>query len=201
MRFLLPVVCLFALLQFNPVSAQEIKVGYVDIATIQKGYYRTYRVREEFETLQSQRRQEVEELEGKANVLFAEQERAKQQLSDPIIAEDARRQLIKSAQERVVKLNSLQRQLSELQEKSTEELAKKAKEAQETIAQDIQEIIAEVAAGKDLDFVLNRSFGVNNVPTMPYSSTKRIEDISEQVILQLNIRVNAPKDWTPADEE
>jgi hypothetical protein len=56
-----------------------------------------------------------------------------------------------------------------------------------------------VAEEKGVDFVMNRSFGVNGIPTFPFVSAKNVVDLTDDVIGKLN--KNAPADWKPGAEE
>jgi len=180
-------------------SAQNApKIGLVDFAKLQREFFRTDVERKAFEAKRDEERKKVEERRTKLKELLDAQEKANTEFKDPAISEDKRKQIAEDANERQGQVNGLLRELSELEAKINAELAQKANEVQRSLTKEIYDVIGAVAEAGGYDVVLNRTFGINGVPTVAYSSTKSLVDISEDVSKKLN--ANAPAGWTPPKE-
>ena len=180
-------------------SAQDLKVGVVDYAKIQSHYYRT---EVERKALEQRRDEEEKKLEGQvseARKLLEEQQAAQKVLQDPTISDDKKKAILQDAEARAQKINDLQRKVLDLQNAANSELSQEANRAQLALHQEIYEAINKIAEGKALDLVHNRTFGVNGVPTVAYANTKKMLDVTDDVIGELN--KNAPAGFAaPKDD-
>ena len=180
-------------------SAQELKLGVVDYAKIQRHYYRT---EVERKALELRRDEEEKKLEGQvadARKLLEEQQAAQKQLQDPTISDDRKKAVLQDAEARAQKINDIQRKVLDLQNAANSELSQEANRAQLALHQEIYESITKVAETKPVDLVHNRTFGVNGVPTVAYANTKKMIDLTDDVIGELN--KNAPSDFAAPKEE
>jgi Skp family chaperone for outer membrane proteins len=75
------------------------------------------------------------------------------------------------------------------------ELKEEANAVQLRLTTEISQIIESVAIAKGFHCIINRTFGINGVPTLAYGSTAKVKDITEEVLSLLN--QTAPLDWTP----
>jgi Skp family chaperone for outer membrane proteins len=201
LRSLSPLIAAAALVggaSLAPAQDAVPKIGLVDFARLQREFFRTDAERKAFEAKRDEERKKVEERRGKLKELLDAQEKANQEFKDPAISEDKRKQIAEQANERQGQVNGLLRELSELEAKINAELAQKANDVQRSLTKEIYDVIGEVAEAKGYDVVLNRTFGINGVPTVAYSSTKSLVDLTEEVSKKLN--ANAPAGWTPPKE-
>jgi Skp family chaperone for outer membrane proteins len=186
-----------------PVRAADLQPGTVDFAKVQRHYYRTEHERKALEARSAEEAKKLEEPVAKARSeaesLLKEQQDAQKQLDDPTRSEEKKKQIFAAAQERAAKINDLQRQVIELQAGARDLIARELNEASTALLQEIQDAIRMVAEEKGVDFVMNRSFGVNGIPTFPFVSAKNVVDLTDDVIGKLN--KNAPADWKPGAEE
>jgi len=181
-------------------AAQELKVGVVDYGRVQRHYYRT---EVERKALELRREEEEKKLEGQvseARKLLGEQQGAQKTLQDPTLSDDKKKVILQEAEGRAQKINDLQRKVLDAQNVANSELSQEANRAQLALHQEIYEAITKVAEAKALDLVHNRTFGVNGVPTVAYANTKKMTDVTDDVIGELN--KNAPPDaLPPADDK
>jgi len=180
-------------------GAQELKVGVVDYAKIQRHYYRT---EVERKALEQRRDEEEKKLEGQvaeARKLLDEQQAAQKSFQDPTLSDDKKKALLQDAESRAQKINELQRKVLDLQNAANSELSQEANRAQLALHQEIYEAINKVAETKAIDLVHNRTFGVNGVPTIAFANTKKMVDLTDDIIGELN--KNAPAGFAaPKDD-
>lgn len=190
---------LFAALAAGNLQAQDLKVGLIDFAYIQAQYWRTSTERDRFEAQRAEKTKQIDERRAKIKELIQLQQDAQAQLQDPTLSDDKKKETLGQAQERSGQITSLQRETIEMEGAVQKDLAAEASAIQKSITKEIYDEIGNVSKGKGLDFVLNRTFGINGVPTTAYASTERLEDFSEEVIEKLN--ANAPEGWEPPAKE
>ncbi|MBU6302886.1 MAG: OmpH family outer membrane protein [Verrucomicrobia bacterium] len=195
---LLPPALLFCAGLTGFASAQELKVGVVDYGRIQRHYYRT---EVERKALEVRRETEEKKLEGEvsqARKLLEEQQAAQKTLQDPTLSEDKKKAILQDAERRAQQINDLQRKVLDIQNAANSELSQEANRAQLALHQEIYEAINKVAEAKQIDLVHNRTFGVNGVPSVAYANTKKMVDLTDDVVGELN--KNAPPDFAaPGD--
>lgn len=179
-------------------SAQELKVGVVDYGRIQRHYYRTEVERKALELRRSEEEKKLEGEVAEARKLLEEQQAAQKTLQDPTLSDDKKKVILQDAEERARKINDLQRKVLDLQNVANSELSQEANRAQLALHQEIYEAVNKVAEAKGIDLVHNRTFGVNGVPTVAYANTKKMVDLTDDIVGELN--KNAPADFAaPAD--
>jgi len=174
------------------------KVGLVDFARLQREFFRTDLERKSFQSKRDEERAKVEERRKKFKELLQAQGEAQKKLKDPTLSEDAKKKVIEEANERHGQVLSLQQEILELESKVNAELAAKANEVQKSLTEEIYNTIGEISKAQSFDVVLNRTFGINGVPTVAYSSSERLTDLTDEVSKKLNSK--APAGWTPPKE-
>ncbi len=172
-----------------------VKIGLVDFARLQRDFYRTDVERKTFETKRTEEKAKVDERRAKLKDLLDAQEKSAKEFQDPTLSEDKRKQVVEAATERQGQLESLRRELIELEGKINAELSSNAAEVQKSLTDEIRDVVGQVAEAEGYAVVLNRSFGINGVPTVPYSSTELLTDLTDAIVKKLN--ENAPAGWTP----
>ncbi len=179
-------------------SAQELKVGVVDYGRIQRHYYRTEVERKSLELRRAEEEKKLESEVAEARKLLEEQQAAQKTLQDPTLSDDKKKVILQDAEGRARKINDLQRKVLDLQNVANSELSQEANRAQLALHQEIYEAVNKVAEAKGIDLVHNRTFGVNGVPTVAYANTKKMVDLTDDIVGELN--KNAPADFAvPAD--
>ncbi len=188
-----------SVLAFSEVAHAQAKIGLVDFARIQREYYMTYTERTNYEAQRSERLAKVDELRGKMKELIEVQQQRQQQVSDPTLSEENKEKILAEAQEAQGQIASLQREAIETEAKVQKELNDMANEIQRRLTKEIYDTIGAISGDKGLDLVFNRSFGLNGIPVVAYSTTANLEDFSDAVIADLN--KDAPAGWTPPTGE
>lgn len=178
-----------------PAAQAQVKIGLVDFARLQREFFKTDVERKNFEAKRKDAIGKVNERREKLKEMLEEQAGAEKSLKDPTLSEDNKKKVLEAARERVGKITSLQKESIELDSRANAELATLANEIQRNLTREIYETIGTIAAEKGLDLVFNRTFGINGVPTLAYSSTKNLEDFTDEVAKKLN--KDAPAGWTP----
>jgi outer membrane protein len=182
-----------------PLGAQDLTVGVIDYARIQRHYYRTELERKALEERREAEQKKLEAEVTEARKLLDEQQAAQKMMQDPALSDDKKQGILKDAEERAAKINELQRKVFELQNQANTALSEEAGRAQAALHQEIYEAINKVAEAKGIDLLHNRTFGVNGIPTVAYANTKKMTDLTDDVIGELN--KNAPAGFDPENAE
>lgn len=178
-----------------PAANAQAKIGLVDFARLQREFFKTDQERKSFEGKRKEAVDKVGERRQKLKELIEEQQAAEKSLKDPTLSEENKKKVLEAARERVGKITSLQKESIELDSRANAELATLANEIQRNLTKEIYDTIGTIAAKKGLDLVFNRTFGINGVPTLAYSSTQNLEDFTDEVAKELN--KGAPAGWKP----
>lgn len=178
-----------------PAANAQAKIGLIDFARLQREFFKTDVERKNFEAKRKEAVDKVNERREKLKQLLEEQQGAEKSLKDPTLSEDNKKKVLEAARERVGKITSLQKESIELDSRANAELASLANEIQRKLTKEIYETIGAIAAEKGLDLVFNRTFGINGVPTLAYSSEKNLQDFTDEVAKKLN--KEAPAGWKP----
>lgn len=199
LRLLITCLATAATLGSGQLQAQQpAKIGLVDFARLQREFYRSDLERKSFKAKQDEERTKVEGRRKQFKEIVDAQIEAEKKLKDPTLSDDAKKKVAEEYTERQGQLQSLQKELIELEAKINAELATKANEVQKSLTEEIYNTVGEVAEAQGFDVILNRTFGINGVPTVAYSSSKNLTDITEEVSKKLNAK--APAGWTPPKE-
>ncbi|MEO0445494.1 MAG: OmpH family outer membrane protein [Verrucomicrobiota bacterium] len=175
----------------------ETKIGLIDFARLQREFFKTDLERQSFAAKREEAREKVAERRAKLKELLLAQQDAEKGLKDPTTSESKKQEILEAARERVGQITALQKEAIELESRSNSELALQANEIQRSLTSEIYDMIGQLAAEKGLDLVFNRTFGINGVPTVAYSSTQSLEDFTDQISAKLNEA--APAGWTPPE--
>jgi len=183
----------------SSLQAEELTVGVVDYARVQRHYYRTDLERKALETKREEERKKVEEEVASTKELIDAQQEAQDELQDPTLSDEKKQSILTEAQKRAAEINAIQRKALELQQAANSTLAQEASRAHVNLNKEIYEAIDRVAQAKGLDLVHNRTFGVNGVPSVAYANSGKLTDITDDVIGDLN--KNAPAGWSAPEKE
>jgi len=187
----------------SALSAEPLRVGMVEYQRIQRHYYRTDLERkalEERKATESEKLQaSFQESRETVESLLAEQQKAQEELHDPTLSDEKKQEILAAAQKRAAEISALQRKAAQQQTAARNLLLQQAGEANVALLREINDTIRIVAEQQELDFVMNRGFGVRGVPTFPYVSAKHLVDITDEVIAKLN--ASAPEGWSPSPQE
>lgn len=166
-------------------SANEVKIAVIDFARIQEEYYRTAVERDTFEANREERLARIATRSEQLKNLIEEQRKIAAAIEDPTLSAAKRAELETEGRELFLQSRSLQLEIQESEASANSELSKTANSVQRSLTTEIYEKIGEVAESKGFDLVLNRTFGINGVPTVAYSSNQLV-DFSDDVIAALN---------------
>jgi len=184
-----------ALLCSGQIAQAETKIGLVNFMKIQNDFYLTHEERKNFEAQRTEKFAAVNDLRSQINTLAQAQQERQKQITDPLLSKEAKEKVMMEAQEAQGKITSIQREVLETEAKVQKELAEAATKIQRTITDQIHATINTMAATKGYDLVLNHRFGANGIPVFAYVNTDTLEEMTDEVIAELN--KNAPAGWTP----
>ena len=167
-------------------TAADVSIGLIDFARIQESYYRTEAERETFTAERDKKLAAIDAQREEVKKLMTEQQADGKRIEDPTLSDENRARITVQATERARKILSMQGQIRQAEEKANSELSKEAQRVQRSITKEIYDKIGELAEAKGFDLVLNRSFGINGVPTLAYSRADNLPDYTDEVVAALN---------------
>ena len=184
-----------------PVShAHEQKFGLVDFTKCQEHHYKTHEKQEEFKQKREADLAPIKKMQDQLKELVDMQRSAQRDLQDPMFSEARKKEILREAQERQARVVSLQREMMEEEAKLQKKLDQMASGIQKKLTDEILKVIDEISKEKGLHLVLNKTFGINGVPTFAHTDDSVMEDITDAVIAKLNS--TAPEGYTvPKNEE
>jgi Skp family chaperone for outer membrane proteins len=143
------------------VFVEGLKVGYIDFARLQREFKKTERERTAYQAKREDERTRVDQL--------------KKSLAE-----------LESTNASAAEIPTLKTAIAEAETQANARLFALANEVQKQLTGEIYAMIGEVAAEKAYDIVYNRTFGINGVPTMAYSSSRLLTDFTDDVLSRLN---------------
>lgn len=167
-------------------AAADYSIGLIDFAEIQERYHRTISERNEFDAEKAKVLERIEKKRTEVTAMLAEHMEDQKSLQDPTLSDERKGKITQAATERAQMIMAMQKEIREDEANANRNLSKVAKRVQGEITSEIYDKIGELAEQKGFDLVLNRTFGINGVPTLAYSKTDNVEDYTDEVVAALN---------------
>ena len=172
-------------------SAQEFKIGIVDMKRVFADYYKTKDAEEKVNEGKSIAKKELDERNAKYKQLIQQWQDLQKLIKDPAISDELRNQKGKEAQDKAAEAKSLEREMAEFRQRRERQLQEEVLRMRKAILEEIRELVEEKAKKENYDLVFDKSgLGVNGVPFLLHS--KDAVDFSNEIIAELN--KDAPED-------
>jgi outer membrane protein len=175
----------------RPASAQEFKIGIVDMKRVFSEYYKTKDAEKSVNDGKEAAKKQLDERNAKYRELINKWQEAQKLVNDPAISEELRVQKTKERDELASEAKSLEREMSEFRARREQQLQEQVGRMRKGILDEIKSIVEGKAKQENYDLVFDKSgLGVNGVPFLLHS--KDAVDFSQDVITDLN--KDAPKE-------
>jgi outer membrane protein len=175
----------------RPASAQEFKIGIVDMKRVFSEYYKTKDAEKSVHDGKEAAKKQLDERNAKYRELINKWQEAQKLVNDPAISEELRVQKTKERDELASEAKSLEREMSEFRARREQQLQEQVGRMRKGILDEIKSIVEGKAKQENYDLVFDKSgLGVNGVPFLLHS--KDAVDFSQDVITDLN--KDAPKE-------
>ena len=171
-------------------SAQDLKVGIVDMTRVFQEYHKTKDAEKKVNDGKAIAKKELDERNARYKQLIEKYQNYAKEIKDPSMSDDLRAQKQKEAEDVASEARSLEREKKEFAERRQRQLLEQVERMRKAILEEIREIVQDMAKEQNYDLVFDKSgLGTRGIPFLLHS--KDGVDFSDDVIAKLN--ANAPK--------
>ena len=193
---------LAAILGSASASAQNIKIGTVDMKKVFESYYKTKDAEAKINEARNGAKKELEDRMDVAKKTLDEVKKLDEEINKPELSKDAKEQKAKVRTEKAGELQNMDREIREFQQSREKQLQEQSVRMRAGIVDDINKIVAERVKAENFDVVLDKSGpSLNGVPIVLYSRDNY--EFTEAVVTALNKNKGkeAPAEPKPAAVE
>ena len=185
-KVVLPLVA--ALLTFGAAqsaSAQQIKLGTVDMKKVFESYYKTKDAEARINEARNAAKKELEDRIDTAKKLNEEVGRLNEEMQKPELSNDEKQQKSNVRDEKINELKTMEREIREFQATREKQLQEQSVRMRGGIVDEINKVIADKVKSDQYDLVLDKSGpSLNGVPIVLFA--KEAWDFTNDVVTVLN---------------
>lgn len=168
-----------------PATAQELKVGTVDMSRVLGEYHKTKVAEDELDKLKEDARAEVKEDDDKLKAIAAELDTLKRAVSDPAVSADVRASKTKQFETKAEEARALRDELVTFARRREAQLLEMFNRKHAQILEELREAVSKKSQLTGYDLVFDKSArSTRDVPFLLYSKDAR--DFSTELIEELN---------------
>lgn len=176
---------LAALLGSASASAQNIKIGTVDMKKVFESYYKTKDAEAKINEARNNAKKELEDRMDVAKKTLDEVKKVDEEISKPELSKDAKEQKAKIRSEKAAELQNMDREIREFQQSREKQLQEQSVRMRAGIVDDINKIVADRVKAENFDMVFDKSGpSLNGVPIVLYSRDNY--EFTDAVVTALN---------------
>ncbi|MFT4641222.1 MAG: outer membrane protein [Verrucomicrobiales bacterium] len=166
-------------------TAQNVKIGVVDMKRIFAEYGRTKEAESEINDRKAQAKKELDERTAKYKELLEKFQALQAQVQDEALSPQLREQKRDEGRDIGQQAKSLERQIQEFRTRRERQLQEQVVRMRKTILEEIRELVEEMSKTQNFDMVFDKSgVSLNGVPFLLHS--RDAVDFSEDIINRLN---------------
>ncbi len=180
-------------------SAQNIKIGTVDMKKVFESYYKTKDAEAKINEARNNAKKELEDRMDTAKQTLDQVKKLDEEIAKPELSKDAKEQKAKARGEKAQELQNMDREIREFQQSREKQLQEQSVRMRAGIVEDINKVVAEKVKAENFDVVLDKSGpSLNGVPIVLYSRDSY--EFTDTVVTSLNKNKGkeAPADIKPA---
>ncbi|MBT5903278.1 MAG: OmpH family outer membrane protein [Opitutaceae bacterium] len=180
---------LIALLAFALIatagSAQSLKVGVVDMASLFDSHYKTAEKNIVFQEEQERVKAEIERLNGQGLALQEEAQGLAEQLNNPVLKDDAKALIEQDARTKVEEMQRKQQEMNALVQNSSESLKQRIMNFRTLLMDEISQVAQEVAKRQGITLLFDKSGpSLLGMPAVLYAEEGL--EITAEVLAEIN---------------
>lgn len=177
-------------------SAQEMKIGIVDMKRVFQEYFKTKDAEKKVNEDKSKAKKELDERSAKYRDLITKWNEIEKVLKDKLVNEELKAQKQKEAQEIISEARALERDMEEFRRRREGQLQEQVMRMRKGLLEDIKSRVEDKAKRDNYDLVFDKSgMSPSGVPFLLHS--KDAVDFSGDVIAELNKGAPAEAAATP----
>jgi outer membrane protein len=183
-KYLLLSLCA-ALVGSASASAQNIKIGTVDMKKVFESYYKTKDAEAKINEARNNAKKELEDRMDGAKKTLDEVKKLDEEINKPELSRETKEKKIKERQEKAAELTTLDREIREFQASREKQLQEQSVRMRAGIVDDINKVVTERVKAENYDFVVDKSGpSLNGVPVVLYA--RDTYDFTDSVVSALN---------------
>ena len=166
-------------------SAQNIKIGTVDMKKVFESYYKTKDAEAKINEARNGAKKELEDRMDVAKKTLDEVKKIDEEMNKPELSKEAKEQKSKIRAEKAGELQNMDREIREFQQSREKQLQEQSVRMRAGIVDDINKVVAEKVKAENFDVVLDKSGpSLNGVPIVLYARDSY--EFTDAVVTGLN---------------
>ena len=166
-------------------SAQNIKIGTVDMKKVFESYYKTKDAEAKINEARNGAKKELEDRMDVAKKTLDEVKKIDEEMNKPELSKEAKEQKSKIRAEKAGELQNMDREIREFQQSREKQLQEQSVRMRAGIVEDINKVVAEKVKAENFDVVLDKSGpSLNGVPIVLYARDSY--EFTDAVVTGLN---------------
>ena len=166
-------------------SAQNIKIGTVDMKKVFESYFKTKDAEAKINEARNGAKKELEDRMDVAKKTLDEVKKLDEEIAKPELSKEAKEQKSKVRTEKATELQNMDREIREFQQSREKQLQEQSVRMRAGIVEDINKVVADKVKADNFDVVLDKSGpSLNGVPIVLYSRDSY--EFTEAVVTALN---------------
>ena len=183
-----------AVLSSAAASAQNIKVGTVDMKKVFESYYKTKEAEAKINESRNSAKKDLEERMDLAKKVLDEIKKIDEELQKPELSKESKEQKAKLRSEKAADLQGMDKEIREFQQQREKQLQEQSVRMRAGIVDDFNKVVTERVKAESYDIVLDKSGpSLNGVPIVLFS--RETYEFTDAVVTALN--KNKGKEPTP----
>jgi outer membrane protein len=168
-------------------AAQELRIGFVDLARTFDQYHETIRSNAAIQNKRQAFRAQLEALQEELATLQEEREQYAKQAENMGLPQQAKDASQRTAEEKAFQLYQKEREFKRKLSTNEEELRRELKQSHDAIVEKLTKFIQDFGRERNYDLIINKSpSGPNsNIPVILYHPPE--DDLTDQIIAGLNV--------------
>jgi outer membrane protein len=195
MKHTLILSCLAAILTFAPAvaSAQNLKIGTVDMKRVFESYYKTKDAEAKINEKRNSAKKELEDRMDVAKKALEEVKKLDEDIQKPELSSAAKAEKSRIRQEKALDLQTMDREIREFQAAQEKQLNELSVRMRAGIVEEINKVVEARVKAENYDLVLDKSGpSLNGVPLVLYSRDNW--DFTTDIVTALNKNKNSTPD-------
>jgi len=166
-------------------SAQNIKIGTVDMKKVFESYYKTKDAEAKINEARNGAKKELEDRMEVAKKTLDEVKKIDEEITKPELSKEAKEAKAKVRNEKANELQGMDREIREFQQSREKQLQEQSVRMRAGIVDEINKVVAERVKAENFDVVLDKSGpSLNGVPIVLYS--RDTYEFTDAVVTALN---------------
>jgi outer membrane protein len=177
-------------------SAQNLKIGTVDMKKVFENYYKTKDAEQRINEARNLAKKELEDRSESYKKSVDEVKKLNEELTRPELSSSAKDSKSKLRDEKISELKTMEREIQEFQSTREKQLQEQSVRMRSGIVDEINKVVSERVKSEQFDIVFDRSGpSLNGVPVLLYA--KDSYDFTTEVVTALNKNKGAEKTESP----